>query len=57
MIKVGVMDNNKECIVNQPETEPVFEKQTYVVINKEEVIEILKTLEGLKRKLQPLVKT
>jgi hypothetical protein len=27
-----------------------------VFMSKEEVIEILKTLEGLKRKLQPLVK-
>jgi len=29
----------------------------HVTLPKEEVIDILKTLEGLKRKLQPLLKT
>ena len=29
---------------------------SYVVVRKDEIIEILKTLEGLKRKLQPLTK-
>jgi hypothetical protein len=37
-------------------TEPSDKKDT-IVMKKDEVIDILKTLEGLKRKLQPLLKT
>jgi hypothetical protein len=35
---------------------PIKESDEQIVMQKGEVIDILKTLEGLKRKLQPLLK-
>jgi len=39
------------------DNEVFLSMEAKVIMSKEEVIEILKTLEGLKRKLQPFVKS
>jgi len=46
------MDNATQQAKDCP---PDVGKVPYVVIKKDEVIEILKALEGVKRKLQPLL--
>jgi hypothetical protein len=40
----------------RPAIKPPKKEDEKVIMEKEEVIDILKTLEGLKRKLQPLLK-
>jgi len=43
--------------LKEKDNEIFLSLEAKVVMSKEEVIEILKTLEGLKRKLQPFVKS
>lgn len=50
------MLDNQQHTKKTLDTPDKKEGQEAVTLRKDEVIDILKTLEGLKRKLQPLVK-